>query len=198
MSAATLAVLMEAPSSLEEEFNDWYDTEHFPQRIALPGFLKGRRWVCLHSWPRYLAVYDLVDSSALRTCEYLSVSGQHSTPWSRRVLPRTVGRQRLVLESLNDVEESAISESLLFASWSATEGKDIEPLMVAINEVTQRLPGLCSARFFRGATDESNPSRSLYLIATFDHHVDINSLQPLRRPSAIGSTLFNMYIPYNR
>src|SRR5437868_1913476 len=103
MSAATLAVLMEAPASLEEEFNDWYDTEHFPQRTALPGFLQGRRWVCLQGWPRYLAVYELIDSGALRTREYAEVCGEHSTPWSRRILPRTVGRQRLVLESLNDV-----------------------------------------------------------------------------------------------
>ncbi len=42
-----LLVTMEPPASLEDEFNDWYDTEHAPQRRALPGFESASRWACL-------------------------------------------------------------------------------------------------------------------------------------------------------
>ena len=34
----------------EEEFNAWYDTEHLPQLVALPGFIRGRRYACDGGW----------------------------------------------------------------------------------------------------------------------------------------------------
>lgn len=196
MSTAALAVMMEAPASLEEEFNDWYDTEHFPQRLALPGFLQGRRWVCQQGWPRYLAVYDLAGLGALSTGAYLAVSGERSTPWSRRVLPRTVGRQRLVLESLNGVMQAGVSQSLLLAAWPMPDAA--APVRLAIDEHLQHVPGLLSAGVFRRADSEPNGHGLLYLIATFDHPVDTRLLHPLRRPCAVGSTLFNVYLPYTR
>ena len=32
-----LLVLMQPPLTIEEEFNAWYDTEHIPERLAVPG-----------------------------------------------------------------------------------------------------------------------------------------------------------------
>ena len=57
-SKGLLLVTMEPPASLEDEFNDWYDTEHFPQRRGLPGFESASRWVCIEGWPRWAALYD--------------------------------------------------------------------------------------------------------------------------------------------
>jgi len=28
-----------------DEFNDWYDTEHVPERERVPGFMRIERWV---------------------------------------------------------------------------------------------------------------------------------------------------------
>jgi hypothetical protein len=192
MSAAALAVLMEAPASLEEEFNDWYDTEHFPQRMALPGFVQGQRWVCVQGWPRYLAVYDLSDSDALSSRAYRDVSAENSTPWSRRILPRTIGRQRLILEALNQAAPGPPPQALLLAAWP-TAGQ-IEALRAAVDKCCQPLPGLLTARFYRDATGTPR----LFLIATFDHPVDINALNAMRRLEGIGSCLFNLYLPYSR
>jgi hypothetical protein len=192
MSAAALVVLMEAPASLEEEFNDWYDTEHFPQRVALPGFIQGRRWVCVQGWPRYLAVYDLIDSDALCSRAYRDVSAENSTPWSRRILPRTLGRQRLILEALNQAAQGAAPQALLLAAWPTAE--QIEPLHTAVDKCCHQLSGLLTARFYR---DTAGTPR-LFLVATFDHPVDINALHALRRLGGIGSCLFNLYLPYSR
>jgi len=56
---AILMVSMEPPAAMEDEFNDWYDTEHFPQRSALPGVQACSRWVCLDGWPRWMALYGV-------------------------------------------------------------------------------------------------------------------------------------------
>ena len=47
-----LMVSMEPTPAYDEEFNDWYDMEHIPERTAIPGFESGRRYVCLNGWPR--------------------------------------------------------------------------------------------------------------------------------------------------
>jgi len=91
---ALMLVTMEPLGLSEDEFNDWYDTEHLPERAVLPGFETALRYVCLSGFPRYLAVYDLTDLSALYSEAYGAVSGAHFSPWSRRVSPRVQGRSR--------------------------------------------------------------------------------------------------------
>ena len=90
-----LFVTMQPPEGMEEEFNDWYDTEHVPERAGLPGFETARRFVCIEGWPRYLALYDLTEVGALHTPEYLAVAGDRSSPWTKRVTGRVRGLCRM-------------------------------------------------------------------------------------------------------
>ena len=83
-----LLATMEPPAGLEEEFQQWYDSEHFPERRDTIGFLTAIRLICLEGWPRWLALYDLSSIEALDTEAYRAVSGANSTPWSRRILSR--------------------------------------------------------------------------------------------------------------
>ncbi|PWT70876.1 MAG: hypothetical protein C5B46_09080 [Proteobacteria bacterium] len=84
-----LLVLMDPPPAFEEEFNAWYDTEHLPQRMAVPGFETGRRYVCVHGAPRYLAIYDVTSPAVLESEAYLQCSLDRSTPWTKRVASRS-------------------------------------------------------------------------------------------------------------
>ena len=43
-------------SKHEEEFNAWYNTEHLPELLTLPGFLDAARYVATRGGPKYLAV----------------------------------------------------------------------------------------------------------------------------------------------
>jgi len=83
-----LLVLMQPPPALEEEFNDWYDTEHIPERQAVPGFETALRFVCLDGRPRYLAMYDLTSLDVLDSEAYRAVSGDNFSPWTKRVTSR--------------------------------------------------------------------------------------------------------------
>ncbi|MCK0209940.1 hypothetical protein MWN33_18060 [Starkeya koreensis] len=83
-----LLVLMQPPPAFEDEFNAWYDTEHVPERVAVEGFESGRRYVCLDGYPKYLAMYDMVNEAVLETESYLRVSADRASPWTRRVTSR--------------------------------------------------------------------------------------------------------------
>lgn len=91
-----LLVTMEPPAAIEEEFNDWYDTEHIPERAAIRGFESALRYVCIDGWPRYLAIYDLSYPDILNEEEYGRVSGANFSAWTRRIQGKVRGQYRAV------------------------------------------------------------------------------------------------------
>ncbi len=89
-----LLAMMEPPPAIEEEFQDWYDTEHFPERATCEGFLTASRFVCTDGWPRYLALYDLADTDVLRGPGYARIAGERYSPWTHRIVSRVWGQYR--------------------------------------------------------------------------------------------------------
>jgi hypothetical protein len=83
-----LIVLSQPATVFEEEFNAWYDSEHIPERLAVPGFETARRYVSVSGTPRYLVIYDLADAQVLESAEYRKVSFDNFSPWTRRVTSR--------------------------------------------------------------------------------------------------------------
>ena len=104
-----LMVTMEPPAGLEEEFNDWYDTEHVPERQAVPGFETATRYVCLEGWPRYLALYDLAAPEVIDGPEYRAISGAHFSPWTKRILQRVRGFYRLFGEQVYPADSRVVT-----------------------------------------------------------------------------------------
>ena len=43
----------------EDEFNRWYDEEHIPERLSIPGVLSAARYAAVQGGPKYLACYEL-------------------------------------------------------------------------------------------------------------------------------------------
>ena len=99
---AVLFVQLEPPPALLEEFHAWYDTEHVPERARIPGFLTTVRLVCPDAWPAYAGFYDLEHAGILGEHPYRSISGENASAWSRRLLPKMVGYDRLLLEQVSD------------------------------------------------------------------------------------------------
>jgi hypothetical protein len=186
-----LLVTMEPPAALEDEFNDWYDTEHFPQRRALPGVESASRWVCLQGWPRWLALYDLSSVDALQTPEYSAVSGVNSTPWSRRVLPRTVGRSRIVAEQV--APGDALGRPQARVSRLVLARYPVELDAVAAMRAAGPLAGLMQLRLFRSIDAES------WIIVEFDRPPSPESVhEAFGAVGGAGALLLNIYTPYHR
>ena len=55
----------------EEEFNAWYNTEHIPELLEVPGVLDAARYEAVKGGPKYLAAYELenIDSSSRPSSE---------------------------------------------------------------------------------------------------------------------------------
>ncbi len=66
-----LMVWADIDPEYEAEFNRWYDEEHIPHLLAVPGFLSAGRYEALKGGPKYLALYELEDHNVLRSAAYL-------------------------------------------------------------------------------------------------------------------------------
>ena len=65
MPNGVMIVMSQAIPGQEDEFNEWYDTAHVPEMLAVPGISAVQRFVAVPSAggalppQRYLAVYEL-------------------------------------------------------------------------------------------------------------------------------------------
>jgi hypothetical protein len=85
-----MMVFTDVPADVEEEFNRWYDEEHIPERLSIPGVLSAARYTALEGAPKHLACYELTEPEAWSTDAW-----QHylinPTEWSNRMSPSVVG-----------------------------------------------------------------------------------------------------------
>jgi hypothetical protein len=66
-----------------ENFLEWHDREHIPERVGIPGFLRGRRYGALAGAPEYFTIYEVRDRGVLTGADYLSRLNS-PTEWTTR------------------------------------------------------------------------------------------------------------------
>jgi len=75
------------------EHDDWHTHEHLPERLSIPGFLRGTRWVALQGQPRYFVVYEVEQLATLTSSAYLERLNNPS-PWTSKMMPHYRGMTR--------------------------------------------------------------------------------------------------------
>jgi hypothetical protein len=66
-----LAIFNNVAPGREAEFDEWFQHEHLAERIAVPGFLLGRRHEAVAGEPRYFNFYVTTSSAVLKSPAYL-------------------------------------------------------------------------------------------------------------------------------
>ncbi|MBV8132298.1 MAG: hypothetical protein JO282_07285 [Alphaproteobacteria bacterium] len=84
MAKGILLAAMDFSAAPEDEFHDWYDLEHVPERLRVPGFLNGERWIGTTNPKISVATYDLDDVGVLQSPPYRAIAGENSSPWTKR------------------------------------------------------------------------------------------------------------------
>jgi len=75
------------------EHDDWHTHEHLPERLSIPGLLRGTRWVAVQAQPRYLVLYEVRQLDVLTSDAYLDRLN-HTTPWTSKTMPHYRGMTR--------------------------------------------------------------------------------------------------------
>lgn len=100
-----LLVMMEVDPEHEDEFNEWYNTEHLTERTQIPGFISGRRFRAVEGAPKYLALYELQSPDIVHSEAYLERLQKAPTPWTLKMRPLFKSVTRNVYEEITPEDE---------------------------------------------------------------------------------------------
>ncbi|WP_088156582.1 DUF4286 family protein [Achromobacter xylosoxidans] len=82
-----LFVATDADPVHEADFNRWYDREHVEERVRIPGFLSGARYLSREGGRKYLGLYRTESLAAFTTADYRAAF-ERQTAWSVTNLDR--------------------------------------------------------------------------------------------------------------
>ncbi|HEY2338036.1 MAG TPA: hypothetical protein VGI18_11785 [Burkholderiales bacterium] len=80
---AAVAMWWDIPPEVRAEWEHWHTTEHMSERLGIPGFLRGSRWVAGSS---YFVLYEARELATLTTGAYVDRLND-PTPWSLKMMP---------------------------------------------------------------------------------------------------------------
>jgi hypothetical protein len=155
MTKGMLIAAMKIGRAAENEFHDWYDTEHLPERQRVPGFLLCQRWLGAQDRRVSVATYDLATLAVMTSPGYLAIGGENLSPWSKRVTAQVERLMRFEGEQIlpGDALPPANAGGLLLNAMNIAPEREAEfnewydkehiPALAAV-------PGVLTARRFRG------------------------------------------------
>jgi len=109
---AALGIWMEVDAAGLDDFNAWYRGQHLPERLSVPGFLRGRRYETTGGGPRYFTLYETAEPPVLSSAPYLARLND-PTEWTRRALPRVTRMVRNAYRTVAASPADAPAPSLL-------------------------------------------------------------------------------------
>ncbi|GLB41185.1 hypothetical protein LshimejAT787_0904000 [Lyophyllum shimeji] len=87
----------------EEEFSDWYDNEHIPPRLCVPGVLSASRYKAADSQsPSWLALYDITSPDVTQSPEY------------KGLIPNASAREKRIMAELGSINRRVYEHVLSY------------------------------------------------------------------------------------
>jgi hypothetical protein len=134
----------------EDDFVAWHVREHIPERVALPGFLRGRRYVAVAGHPKYFNFYETETTSDLSAPAYVARLNA-PTDWTRRVVAQFTDTSRTICAvawSLGTGEGGWIEAIVLEAASPNFQ----EAMRAAFQPAVAALPGIVGLHLLEGQT----------------------------------------------
>ena len=75
------------------DHDDWHTYEHMHERLPIPGFERGTRWIATAGGPAYMIIYEVAGVDVATSPAYLARLNA-PTPWTQSVMPRFRGMVR--------------------------------------------------------------------------------------------------------
>lgn len=158
----------------ERTYQEWHNCEHMAERVAIPGFLEGRRYRACSGAPLFFMCYLTQAPEVLGSAPYLAALNR-PTPWTREALThfrnpvRTLYRRHasagaadrfrpyIVLVRFDDERPAGVLAGRLKAVVAADAA-----IAGAFHEVDEAISGIMTAerRIYSGG-----PGRQQYLAA---------------------------------
>jgi hypothetical protein len=81
-----VAIWHDLAPEAKDEYYEWHSREHMPERVGIPGFRRGRRYLAVSGEPEFFTLYEADSPEVLGGQDYLNRLNA-PTEWTRRVMP---------------------------------------------------------------------------------------------------------------
>lgn len=155
MGSAVLAIWNGIAEQAEDDFIAWHTREHMPERIGLPGFLRGKRYVAVDGHPKYFNFYETETVDTLTSKTYRDRLND-PTPWTRRVVPHFSDTGRTVCSTRisSGCGEGGFIETVRFAA-TQDAGAVVTIFAEDLIPRTVAAPGIVAAHLLQGQVEQS-------------------------------------------
>jgi hypothetical protein len=93
LGLAAMLLSFDVEADAIEEHDRWHTHEHLPERLSIPGFRRGTRWIATEEGPRYMVLYEVESLATLASEAYLARLN-NPTPWTTRMMSHYRGMNR--------------------------------------------------------------------------------------------------------
>jgi hypothetical protein len=83
-----LAVWNNRAKEDEANYENWYQNEHLPERLGVPGFIRGRRYQAVVGDLEFFTWYEVASPAVLRSEPYRKCLA-NPTPWTQQIMSGT-------------------------------------------------------------------------------------------------------------
>ena len=155
------------------EWEDWHTHEHMPERLSIPGFLRGTRWIALTGEPSYFVLYEAARITTVTSGTYLERLN-NPTPWSQQMMPH----HRNMVRSLCRVRAAfggGLAHAMATIRFSPSKGRRGALLKWLAAEAMPALPnrrGLSGAYLLESLPPADAPQTTEQKIRGGDAHAD--------------------------
>jgi hypothetical protein len=148
----------------ETEYLDWHSHEHMQERLAIPGFLQGRRYSVIGSGPQFLILYIVKVSDVFISQTYLERLN-HPSEWTQQVMPalRNMNRSLCRVEASSGFGAGRYLQTIRFSPELGREAH-LRGVLTSEAQLLAAQRGLCAVHLLIVDRDRSRaPTREAAL-----------------------------------
>jgi hypothetical protein len=170
---AAVAMWWDVAPEMRGEWEDWHTHEHMPERLGIPGFLRGSRWIAASGELSYFGLYETARLATTTSGPYLERLND-PTPWSRQMMPH----HHNMVRSLCRVRASfggGLGQAVATIRFSPPRRLGRTLVKRLVDEALPALParrGLSGAALLQSAPAELTPQTAEQRIRGGDAHAD--------------------------
>jgi hypothetical protein len=134
----------------EDDFIAWHVREHIPERVGLPGFSRGRRYVAVDAHPKYFNFYETESAADLSSQAYQERLNA-PTGWTRQVVAHFTETSRTICDVAwsQGVGEGGWIEAIVLDTAVAAEVFQAS-MYAHLAEASTSIPGIVGLHLLRG------------------------------------------------
>jgi len=154
-----------------EEHDRWHTHEHLPERLSIPGFRRGTRWIATDTGPRYMVLYEVGSLATLASEAYLARLNNPSV-WTARMMTHYRGMTRGLCDVVGSFGfgQGGAAALIRFAAPESDAGQLHQWLLEVALPAVPRMPGFGSAHLLKSAQAAAMTNEQR--IRGADHEVD--------------------------